>query len=655
VLLARWIEVGELTRHVRWVWETTDPRRSGSSGDLSKLFRNEAVKQPGVLVQAAPAFTSTTLAREVVQNSWDAARELQAELGPDSPPFDIDFTFKRLTSEQRVDLDMFLGLEALALRAGSDDGRRVLGLGDTDCLTRRAESDALDVLEISESGTTGMYGRFEGADSKLYLALISIGYTKKDEGAGGSYGYGKAGLIRASAIRMVIAYTCFRERTDDPGVTRRLLGMTYWGQHEHGDESFTGFARFGDEQHDGWVLPFENDDADEIARQFGIRIRRAEVPEDLGTTFLLVDPVVEPDDVRRALERNWWPAFAEHSFTARVIAHDGAVQVPRPKKDPVLATFMQAHALARGNPDNAVPEELSKDLGHCLPGDGNLKVGRLGLVASLADWSFADDLVGYEDGDDEGNEDVRHCSLVALVRSPMMVVEYAELRTGPPYVRGCFLADDEIDDLLRQTEPKAHDAWEAHVRGEGIDARAPKVSKSVHEKIRHQVREFRKRLKPPTPRPENVHVPILQDLFRQLFEGQGTKRHPPPAAPPRPIAITMHQGVEAADGDGGIRLRATATFALSAHVTEERRTVDLKVQYRFLEDDRLGEACALTIGAPAGFVNEGNGSYSGELAHDAVTFEVMSAPYSSDWTGQLIVAGNLADASSTAERTEVEE
>ena len=72
-----------------------------------------------------------------------------------------------------------------------------------------------------------MYGPFEGAKSKMYLALISLGYTAKAEGSGGSDGYGKAGLIRGSATRTVVAYTAFRERKDDPGVTRRLLGMTY--------------------------------------------------------------------------------------------------------------------------------------------------------------------------------------------------------------------------------------------------------------------------------------------------------------------------------------------------------------------------------------------------------------------------------------------
>ena len=80
-----------------------------------------------------------------------------------------------------------------------------------------------------------MYGAFEGAKSKMFLALISVGYTVKGSGSGGSYGYGKAGLIAGSSTRTVYAYSCFAPQEDDvvdgKPVTRRFLGMSYWGQH----------------------------------------------------------------------------------------------------------------------------------------------------------------------------------------------------------------------------------------------------------------------------------------------------------------------------------------------------------------------------------------------------------------------------------------
>lgn len=113
---------------------------------------------------------------------------------------------------------------------------------------------------ISETGTTGMYGSWESGESRMYLALATLGWTPKREG-GGSYGYGKAGLIRGSATRTVIAYTCFPQRSDEPGVTRRLFGMSYWGDHKMERSRYTGFARFGDETGDGNIIPFQNEKA----------------------------------------------------------------------------------------------------------------------------------------------------------------------------------------------------------------------------------------------------------------------------------------------------------------------------------------------------------------------------------------------------------
>src|SRR5262249_50894021 len=155
------------------------------------------------------------------------------------------------------------------------------------------------------------------------LAMASIGYTEKPDGSGGTFGYGKAGLIRATRTRVVFAYTCFRERPDDPGATRRLLGMTYWGRHKRGGDTFTGFARFGRPQEDGSIAPFENEDADRVADSLGIDLRSAPDPTQLGTTFLIIDPLVEPDDLRVAIERNWWPAIIDERFTPLIHDYDG--------------------------------------------------------------------------------------------------------------------------------------------------------------------------------------------------------------------------------------------------------------------------------------------------------------------------------------------
>ena len=101
----------------KWRWESVDPNRTGASGDLSKTFKNEPVKAPGVLAVDAPAPEAALLVREVIQNSWDAALESrEASVDLELPPFEVCFEVKSLTGEERSGLVEHLGLQELSKR-----------------------------------------------------------------------------------------------------------------------------------------------------------------------------------------------------------------------------------------------------------------------------------------------------------------------------------------------------------------------------------------------------------------------------------------------------------------------------------------------------------------------------------------------------------
>lgn len=636
-----------------WVWEKTDPRRSGASGDVAKLFKNEGVKQPGPFMKDAPQPSATLMAREVVQNSRDAAKELQQELGPEAPDFGIDFEFRDLVGAPKAALVEALDLAGLAQQLSRVDGaggglRNKIGLGPVNALDHLGDDAPLRTLMILEEGTTGMYGPFLQARSKLFLALISVGYTMKAEGSGGSYGYGKAGLIAGSAIRTVIAYTCFRERGDDLGVTRRLLGMTYWGQHELDDDSFTGFARFG-RQAGGWVEPFENDEADAVATSLGIPVRCADQLDELGTTFLVVDAEVEPKDLEVAIARNWWPSIIEREFlpTIRAAGSDGVMSKfdVRPRKDPLLASFIRAWELATTSQDNNVLTEMRKDLGKAPASGGSLPLGHLGAHADLGGWSYAQLPVVSDDDDGDDEVAVSNMSLVALVRGPRMVVEYLPVRVGKqPYVRGVFVADEAVDELLRQTEPKAHDSWQKKVSEEGVDARAPKVAGAIMRAINAAIGDFQARLKPPPPDPGDVHMPVFQDLFKKLITGKGPGAMPAPKAVPRDVSIKLHQHLDVVAGGSLVALQGHADVALTDHVVDAEAKVVVKLAYRFLEDGTSGEHCPLTISPPSGFVQQPDGSFIGVLGHSSVRFAFRSGDYSPDWSARLVVSAEVVKA-----------
>src|SRR4051812_37078081 len=102
----------------RWVFERVDPNTSGASGKIIDLFRNEGTTARGSLQSSAPDVAATLMAREVIQNSWDAAVELRTSR-PDAPAFAIDFDFDDLSNERREQLMRSLALRDLANHANA--------------------------------------------------------------------------------------------------------------------------------------------------------------------------------------------------------------------------------------------------------------------------------------------------------------------------------------------------------------------------------------------------------------------------------------------------------------------------------------------------------------------------------------------------------
>ncbi|MCZ7531742.1 MAG: hypothetical protein M5U31_16265 [Acidimicrobiia bacterium] len=102
-------------------------------------------------------------------------------------------------------------------------------------------------------------------------------------------------------------------------------------------------------------------------------------------------------------------------------------------------------------------------------------------MADVEDWSYPRASITVEE---EDAAPAGHQSLVALVRNPRMVVEYLPTGQNQPYVRGTFIADDDVDELLRQTEPKGHDSWQRRITGGGVDPDAPEVATAIQRRIR---------------------------------------------------------------------------------------------------------------------------------------------------------------------------
>lgn len=592
-------------------------------------------------------------AREAIQNTWDAARELRAGARPDEyPPFHLELEFRSLVGEAKAKFVEVLGLKEHADHlgeAGRGATRRKVGLGEVDCLDSLDDPrEPIRMLVYTEHGALGMEGAWDASESRMMFALNRVGYTMKRLGAGGSYGYGKAGLIAASRVRVIIAYSCFQPSpAADDHATRRLLGVTYWSNHQHDGSKLTGWAHRGVPDDSGDIMPFSDDEADRVAVQLGLGLRREGIVRERGTTFLIIEPTITAAELKTAIERNWWPAIRSTTEPLRVSItdYDGARLVPQvPIDDPDLGPFVRGFDLATRPSDSAVSTEQSYDLGTYAPHGGRtVRLGRLGLVADDKGWSFPDRM--------EEEDDIEHTSMIALVRGPRMIVEYHKYNLGMPFVRGCFVAHDDIDDLLRQTEPAAHDKWHESVSADGIVPMAPKVARAVIKEIKEKVKEFKKRFTAPPPRAGELNLPILDELSRLM---KGRKPAPPPQNP-RTVRMNFLTAAHAIDaGDGKLLCRSAVEVSVDDWVWPEvGNSSDVEVtavmSVAFVEDEAIGERVELSVTCSnrnftQSSADDGKYVWRGRLGRvDTATFEITTAPYSADWSVKFSPTADVTD------------
>ena len=624
---------------LQWHWEEVDPGRISASGDFAKMFRGERVKAPGVFATESLQDESALLMREAVQNSWDAAIESRKASFPSSAPFEVRFRLFKLSGTERDRCAAVIGLHDLAARVASVRDRRMLGLGEQDCLASLGGDASLPMLEISECAAGGMHGPW-GEESKLYRALCSFGITPATPGRGGSFGYGKAGLIRGSAVRTVLAYTCFADRDDDPGVTRRLLGMTYWGAHEHEGRSCIGVRWLARRTSEGECRPYENEDADAAADLLGLARRSPGDPADLGTTFLLVDPTVTSDGLLRAAERFWWPALADQSQQFEISVMEGSVERhPRPKMDATLRPFIEAFEAAMTE-DGKRSNLRTWKLKPRSTAGGYDRFGKLALRSDPSGWSYPETV--------ESAVKVEHRSLIALIRDPRMVVEYYDPGArGTPFVRGVFVADSAINERLRLTENKAHDTWQTSTSAGDIAVADAEAARLLLQQVRQRVREYRDEVRP-KPKPHaSMRFPEWDALARLLWRGTGIGPKPPPGSE-RPLSIQPGERLAVSD-EGRPYVEGAATISYSDHYTPENpegNLVKIGVRCSFAATDgtRREHTVPLDVQAPVGFVpleQQGNTFLGRIKPAQRATFQYLTDEYDPYWTVEVDVSAEI--------------
>lgn len=596
-----------MTRSARWEWLPT-PEYGGQDGSvLTKLFKGKENLTAEEL-----------LAREVIQNSWDAARVLQAKYPDTELSFRMVFRFASLHGEAKRDMIQAAGLRSLKARRdvipeGSelDEETALRFLDDAD--------EPLRVLYLEDYGSHGLFGDPEilKADSHLFKALYLVGGTgKADEDApqGGAFGFGKSAFVRASGTNTVIAHSRF-EPLDADLVTSRLVGFTWWPGHKVDSEHYEGRAIYGRDSN-GHIVPFTDDEADEWAKSLGMPPRDSSGLGELGTTFLLIDPVVDPDALKKAVEIHWWPALEEHLIDVEVVDYEGNSLIPRPSKVDWLQPYLEAYRIALDVSPVVDPEKQRRpsDKWRNMRGKG-IDPGELGLV--ISDVEPPEDMSGPR---------------VALIRSPRMVIEYKEFlrKTLPMY--GSFIASEDADPFLRKTEPPAHDLWDAKPNTD-TPSEATAVAKGTISRIRNAVQEFADDFQPPPPQDGQRLTHMARVLSAFLRDKPVI---PPPE--PEPVSIQLQRPEEViAVSDGLIAVSAGIRICLTDTFADEYMDVSITCPVIISEDEGgHGETWPASLSlrpAVDGFSRQQDGSWRGRLRRDVILdFDLQSEPFDAGWT-----------------------
>ena len=604
-----------------WVWVEVPATGGADASTGAGIFKNWGD-------------SSELLAREVIQNSWDAAQGYRDE-DPDHD-FEVEFRFVYVAGEQKAEF-----VDALDLSRLYDERKH---LSREDYRTRLEQSalghldddSPLSLLYVSDYGAHGLYGAPElRRESHLYKALYTLGVTGKDDGdltSGGSFGFGKGAFIRASRTGTIVAYSAFEPRPEAPyedDVTRRLVGWTFWSGHEADGVERDGRAWFGAPARPGTAEPYTDAEADRIATLLGIPTRIPGERGELGTTLLIVDPAVHAEALRAAIEKYWWPAIEfVDGFTALVVAADGTELHPRPKSRPDLKPFLSAYELATlGDPGASADHKVAK-----LPDIDGLRTGTLAQV-------LEGDADSQESMDEEYDLASRRTPIIAFMRRPRMVVEYREPSRARVPTRGVYVASDELDPYLKRTEPAGHEKWE--MRTGDDDSEAERYAKSlallVYRNIQAEVRAFAREAEPPRAI-GGVPLTYFGELIGK-FAGSGRGPVIPPVVRHLPISLAPAYEIEA-DGGAGDRIKLTGSVDVQS-TNGEPQHVRVWAVLAVREELRVRDRIPVRLEYVEGAVSVQplpDGSLDVELDEaEPARFSIVSDSYDHRWEARLAV------------------
>lgn len=343
-----------------------------------------------------------------------------------------------------------------------------------------------DYNTLGLTGTELAYLKEDKSDRFVKLCL-NIGDTisSNKNHRGGSYGFGKSVYWANSHIYTVLIYSRFKPNERNNHSSRRFIGIGWYNASELGEKRYTGRAFLGLEREEHslkqkYIAPFLDNDADNMAYQYGIPIR-GEGEE--GTSILiLASRLNDVEKLREGVERYWWPRIIEKSLEVNLFYNNIQQQSPSPETNTTIKNHLRNWKIISNIIEGEENDERILQLTY------NRK--KLGLL-SLSCISEDENELIFEDDNNIHNS-------IALIRYPKMVVEYySPFQNHRIKHTGVFIADRSIDNILKDSEPTAHNRWDKNSIRISDDNNKKNIVKKTLDKIRSSLRSFLRAKQPP--------------------------------------------------------------------------------------------------------------------------------------------------------------
>lgn len=565
------------------------------------------------------------LAREAIQNSVDAGR--------DGEVVRVRFSMERVDKNRLEEIGSTLHLMDPSGPVERSQDVTGFGVGESDFFEAQIDSDGKSqgVLYIDDYGTHGLGGpstasRTDELASRYYRLLLGFGVSDdSDESRGGSFGFGKSVYWEASEVNTVAFYSVFHPDQTTLGAHARLIVAGLYSTHPYKGDTYTGRAWLGVRASETFCAPLVDCDAHDMAAELGFRVRNR---TDIGTSMMILGCDLKIDRIREGVENYWWPRIVDGGLAVDLVEDGTSADPPNPHEVRELVPYIQAYALAVGKDDR---DDDSGVVGRLSASRGR-EVGRCGVVPAVRE--------DFPDEDSRSHElkpmypDINE---IAYIRAPRMVVTYHELPSGPDVV-GAFVADDEIDPVLKLAEPPDHTRWagdSARLRDRdkalvrGLDTRILRIANRLRDRLRGETSDSSG-----SPRP-------LEELMGRLFGvRRGGEDPPPPPPPTSKVSVSTDSIIESRDGQSRLRGRVSVKCRDSYTGADFDCKVTVGVELLRQDTRTVDETLAVTLTAPTSGVSvgDGQGTHSvriGESKEAAIDF--VSAEYDDYALCQVVV------------------